>query len=211
MEEWKNCFENYEISSFGNCRKLNNNGEYKEIKGSIISCGYRYFQVQREGKRINKLFHQLVAKAFIYDNNLHEGLIVDHIDRNKLNNRVENLRYVTHQDNIRNSTHYYEDIESEGKERVRILRNICYNKNREKYKCEVCPLLTTVKGTFPDKRAYDVHMISRRHLARVRIYEEMENNNIDRNRLEYTRLKYHQHDYNRGRRQDPPLINMNTT
>ena len=48
MEEWKFAIENYEVSNFGNIRK---NG--KSIKGSITNRGggYKYFQLQRDGKR----------------------------------------------------------------------------------------------------------------------------------------------------------------
>ena len=100
MEDWKNCIENYEVSNFGNIRRKMNNGEYKIIGGSIQNRGYKYFQLIRDGKRINYLIHQLVAKFFIGDRP--NGLVIDHIDRNKLNNNVNNLRYITQQDNSRN-------------------------------------------------------------------------------------------------------------
>ena len=103
MEEWKKCFEDYEISNFGNCRK---NG--KIIKGSIQNRGYRYFQLNRKNKRKNMLFHHLVAEQFIGERP--EGLVIDHIDRNKLNNNVSNLRYVSYQENIQNSIIYRDDI-----------------------------------------------------------------------------------------------------
>jgi hypothetical protein len=109
-EEWKICFENYEISNLGNCRKLLNDGTYKTIKGSTLNRGYRYFQVQRDGMRVNKLFHEMVAMAFIGPRP--ENLVIDHIDRDKLNNKVENLRYVSHTENCRNCHRYRTDIET---------------------------------------------------------------------------------------------------
>ncbi len=103
-ENWKCCLEKYEISNLGNCRKKLANGNYKIIKGCIQNRGYRYFQLNRENKRINYLFHHLVAQEFIGDRP--ENLIIDHIDRNKLNNNVNNLRYITQKDNMKNTDIY---------------------------------------------------------------------------------------------------------
>lgn len=108
MEEWKIVFEDYEISNLGNCRR---NGI--TINGSIQNRGYKYFQVQREGKRINKLFHHLVAEAFIGERP--NGLVIDHIDQNKLNNNVNNLRYVSQKINCENHKRYRSDIETKDK------------------------------------------------------------------------------------------------
>lgn len=81
-------FENYKMSNWGNCKKYE-----KRIKGSINRSGYRYFQVKQDGKRVNYMFHIAVAKLFLGENvdNLH----IEHIDKNRLNNRVSNLRYIT--------------------------------------------------------------------------------------------------------------------
>jgi hypothetical protein len=108
MEEYKICFEDYEISNFGNCRRKLINGKYKIIKGSLNNRGYRYFQVVRNNKRLNKLFHQMVAFSFLGDRP--EKYDIDHIDRNKLNNNVNNLRYITHKDNSKNHHRYRDDI-----------------------------------------------------------------------------------------------------
>ena len=108
MEEFKTCFGDYEISNFGNVRKKHKDG-YKIIKGSIMNRGYRYFQIQIDGKRINHLFHHLVAYAFIGERP--DGMVIDHIDRNPLNNRLENLRYCTQLENMHNTEKYRDDID----------------------------------------------------------------------------------------------------
>jgi hypothetical protein len=126
MEEFKMCFEDYEISNFGNLRR----GD-KIINGSINNKGYKYFQVQREGKRINKLFHNMVAEQFIGPRPAE--LVIDHIDRNKLNNNISNLRYITFEENIRNSDRYRVDIQETDKRlRSNILHKECYRRKLAK-------------------------------------------------------------------------------
>lgn len=124
-EIYKTCFEDYQISNFGNVRRLQKNGEYKPIAGSVQNRGYRYFQIQRNGKRHNHLFHHLVAKYFIGERP--SGLVIDHIDRNKLNNNVSNLRYITHKENLRNTDRYRHDIiETDKQKRNNIMSSECY-------------------------------------------------------------------------------------
>jgi hypothetical protein len=113
MEEiWKPAVEQYEISNFGNLRKLGT-----IIGGSITNKGYRYFQLQREGKRVNYLYHNLVANAFIGERPLKYD--TDHINRNKLDNRLENLRYITHKENGKNTDRYKENVDRYKSGRIR--------------------------------------------------------------------------------------------
>lgn len=77
----------YEVSNFG-CVKCN---------GKLYICtigkdGYYYL-----GK---KLLHRIVAELFIP--NPENKPFVDHIDTNRLNNRVDNLRWVTRTENNNN-------------------------------------------------------------------------------------------------------------
>jgi len=131
MEEWKCCFENYEISNLGNCRRKLISGDYKIIGGSILNRGYRYFQINRNGKRTNYLFHHLVAEQFIGERP--EGLVIDHIDRDKLNNNISNLRYVSQNINMRNTDKYLEHIQETDPKKRAIIRTKEYaEKNREK-------------------------------------------------------------------------------
>lgn len=120
IEVYKICFDNYEISNYGNVRRLLKNGEYKYLKCSIMNKGYYYFQLNRNNKRKNYLIHHLVAKHFIGERP--EGLVIDHIDRNYLNNNVNNLRYCTYKENSKNQNRYRDDIlETNIKERYKIL------------------------------------------------------------------------------------------
>ena len=62
MEIFKICLENYEISNLGNVRRLMKNGEYKYIKGSIMSKGYRYFQYKKKkGYHIKGLIIYIIS------------------------------------------------------------------------------------------------------------------------------------------------------
>jgi hypothetical protein len=60
-------------------------------------------------------------------------MVIDHIDRNKLNNNVENLRYVTQQVNCCNTDAYIVEIEETDLEkRKKLLCKRYAEKNKEK-------------------------------------------------------------------------------
>ena len=93
-ERFLKCIQNkeYEISNLGNIRYKN-----KILKGSVNHHGYKYLQVYSGGRRKIHFYHILVAKVFIGERP--NGLVVDHINRDKQNNCVDNLRYVTYSEN----------------------------------------------------------------------------------------------------------------
>jgi hypothetical protein len=62
--------------------------------------GYEKIGLRKDGIVKYFLIHRLLAINFIPNpNNYNE---IDHIDRNKSNNSLENLRWVSHQTNMRN-------------------------------------------------------------------------------------------------------------
>ena len=61
-----------------------------------------YLQVNVPVRNITTLVHRLVAEAFI--DNPQGYTEIDHVNRNKSDNRADNLRWVTHSENMRNST-----------------------------------------------------------------------------------------------------------
>lgn len=92
-------FENkYAISNLGRLKNKLNNHIYKftNKNGDYFSV-ILYDNFHKKHTRI----HRLVAEAFI-PNPLNKSQI-DHIDFNKQNNRVDNLRWVTGKENIKNN------------------------------------------------------------------------------------------------------------
>lgn len=80
------------------------NGSIRTPAGNITtgyknSGGYRIWQMQHPRK--NLLVHRLICEAFHGPCPI--GKEVDHIDRNRGNNRPENLRWVTRSENNRNT------------------------------------------------------------------------------------------------------------
>ena len=61
-----------------------------------------YLQVNVPVRNTTTLVHRLVAEAFI--DNPQGYTEIDHLNRDKSDNRAENLRWVTHSENMRNST-----------------------------------------------------------------------------------------------------------
>ena len=109
IEEWKDVigFEGlYKISNLGNVKSVsrlslqNHYIKEKILKTYVCQGGYLDVHLYKDGKRYHKKIHRMVAEAFIPNpNNFPE---VDHIDTNKNNNTVNNLRWVTHSENHKN-------------------------------------------------------------------------------------------------------------
>lgn len=104
MEIWKDVvgYEGiYQVSNMGNVKSLDRvTSDGRRIKGVILNgniCyGYVYVNLQGKSCRV----HRLVAQAFIPNKN--DKPCVDHINTIRDDNRVENLRWVTHKENCNN-------------------------------------------------------------------------------------------------------------
>jgi len=99
-EEFKTIknFDNYLISNFGNVKNKKTN---RILKPCINSKGYFDVILRKYNKNYHKVIHRLIGESFI--ENPYNKLCIDHIDNNKLNNNVDNLRWCTSQENSQNS------------------------------------------------------------------------------------------------------------
>lgn len=73
----------------------------KQLNGSVNSTGYLQLFTFNNSKPKAYLVHRLVWNAFVGE--IPEGFELDHIDRNRTNNALSNLRLVTRQQNRFNS------------------------------------------------------------------------------------------------------------
>jgi len=120
MELWKDIsgFEGlYQVSSEGRVKSLdrmvrNTASSFRLRRGKVLSPGLTggnkdgeryYFVLLSSGKARNFYIHRLVASAFIEPV---EGKdTIDHINQNKLDNRVSNLRWATRSEQHLNKRH----------------------------------------------------------------------------------------------------------
>lgn len=101
MEDTFECIKGYE-----NLYKINRKGEVhscfynKIMKPQITKDGYKWVKLMKENISHKGRIHRLLALQYIDNTNNHPQ--VDHIDRVRLNNCLENLRWVTHSENMNN-------------------------------------------------------------------------------------------------------------
>lgn len=115
QEMWKSVigFDGlYEVSTFGRIRRMAGStwGKYKLKSSRLLtvhpsSNGYFTVSLYDSGHEKNThCIHQIVARTFMGNSECSScgtSLEVNHKDRDKRNNRLDNLEYVTHKENMR--------------------------------------------------------------------------------------------------------------
>ena len=104
MEEWRAItdFPDYQVSNLGRVRRyLNKTKKHGDTQAIMYTAkGYGMCKVNSKAVAVARL----VAKAFIP--NPDNKPQVDHINRNRADNRVENLRWTTGKENIANCNRF---------------------------------------------------------------------------------------------------------
>jgi len=91
IDEYKVTFEGNVVGKRGNLKPFANN----------CHMGYLKVKLYSDGGKSNKTFllHRLIWTYFNGD--IPEGMQIDHIDGNHLNNHLDNLQVITQKENIR--------------------------------------------------------------------------------------------------------------
>lgn len=108
----------YEISNLGRVRtkadgarmtnllkslKLKSKEGYYYKNSAADSMGYLRMTIRIKGKQRTLRLHKMVMETF---HGFRKGVDIDHIDGDKMNNRLENLRYVSHYENMWNAVEH---------------------------------------------------------------------------------------------------------
>lgn len=99
MEKWKNIIDNptYSISDIGRVR---NNKTGRILKLFKNNLGYMCLRIPVNNNKKGYRIARLVASHFIGE--IPDGLVVDHINRCRDDNKLDNLRIVTKENNLLN-------------------------------------------------------------------------------------------------------------
>ena len=112
--------------------------EFREVK-PWLSSGYLAVTIPTIPYSKNCLIHRLVAKAFIP--NPENKPTVDHINGNRLDNRVENLRWATQKENSNNPNTRYKHVFSSNRKVLSYIQGFNPKTNHR------TPIFTNLKET----------------------------------------------------------------
>lgn len=129
MEIWKKIkdYPDYEVSNLGRVKSLKLCRE-RILKPSFGNRGYLIISLSNKKKRYTKTVHQLVAIGFLNHNPCGMKLVVDHIDFNKQNNNINNLRIVNSREN---SSHKKKQFTSK-------YTGVRWRNDRKKWTSQIC-------------------------------------------------------------------------
>lgn len=153
---------NYQASSLGRIRSVDryidkSNGTSQFFKGKILSQtknngGYFYVSISPSSKRVN----QLVAMAFLNHKPCGQKVVVDHINNNRLDNRVENLQLISQRKNASKDRYGYSSS----------YIGVFWHKSANKWMAQITiDMKANYLGLFEDE--YDAHLAYQKALSEI--------------------------------------------
>lgn len=142
------------IKGYENLYMINKNGDIysckykKNLKQNICGSNYYYVSLRKNGRSKKHKVHRLVLSQWIpnVDNKPH----IDHIDRNKINNCLTNLRWTTCQENSHNKANYFKNLTPEQLEERINKRKEMSKEYRRRYK-EKIKMKKSINNIFFEK------------------------------------------------------------
>ena len=117
-------YDNYAVSSFGRVKNVRTG---IILKARNDKDGYLRVNLYEDAIRKTHQVHRLVANALI--DNPDDKLCVDHIDNNRTNNYISNLRFATNKENSQNRK-----LSSRNTSKV---KGISFNKKAKKWHAQI--------------------------------------------------------------------------
>lgn len=171
MEEWRDVpgFEGkYQISistKEGKCRRLYKNGHIKELSNTPNKKFKRiYWALSLNGtyKKPQAAYWIAITFPELVQNEWFQGVEIDHIDTDRLNNHPNNLRWVTRKENLNNPiTRQHNSEAHKGKvfseehrrkiaeaNKKRAKKGTLYKASQNQPSCVVANPVTTTTGLF---------------------------------------------------------------
>jgi len=156
----------YEVSNLGRVKSLKriierSNGKKLTVNESILKPrmnrgGYSRINLRNQGDMKTKLIHQLVAQSFLNHTLCGFKLVVNHINFDRTDNRVQNLELVTTRENS-NRKHLPSTSQYTG---------VCWNKSAKKWVATISVKRKTKHlGYFTDE--YQAHIAYESALAQL--------------------------------------------
>ena len=126
-EVWRSIsgYINYQVSSIGRVR----NTETGKILKNCSRSHYYAISLAKDGVKTSHQIHTVVAQEFLDKPEVDYQLVIDHKDRNKLNNQSSNLRYVSLSQNQMNSG---KRLNTSSK-----FKGVCWDKRSKVWKAQI--------------------------------------------------------------------------
>ena len=192
MEEiWKKIeeFEDlYEVSSYGRIRRVKSVRCHKNrILTHVLNHGYHYVSLCKDGIQRRYAVHRLVASAFIPC--IVKTLHIDHIDGDRGNNNVENLRWVTQKENNNNPVSRKKYLLSHGRAIERIdkdgeIKSYEYIADAVKEGYDRSRISRCCKGDIPIYRGFNWRYKNSTNKNNVVVSEEIEKQRTYKKRID---------------------------